>query len=140
MVEAARIELASREPSTRNTTSVVYDLIFISFNSHRPDLNDTSSLLSLNHPEQDESDSLFYITPTISLQAKAHCRRAAIKLLTPIRYRWQLMFFPVFYEYKEPRLAFLASVFPVDTYRPHLLYFNSLSASLGSRLYRFPNL
>ena len=130
LVEAARIELASREPSTRNTTSVAYAFIFISFNSHRQDLNDTSSLISLNHLERNNSDSPFYITPTISLQAKTYCRRAAIKLLTPIRYRWQLMFFPVFYEDKEPRLAFFTSVFPVDTYRPHLLYFNSLSASL----------
>jgi hypothetical protein len=107
MVEAARIELASREPSTRNTTSVVYDFIFISFNSHRLDLNDISSLVSLNHQEQDDSDSLFCITPTISLQTKAYCRRAAIKLLTPIRYRWQLMFFQVFYECKELDSHFL---------------------------------
>jgi len=52
MVEAARIELASREPLTRNPTSVSYVLFFASFNSHRQDLNDTISLFSLYQSEQ----------------------------------------------------------------------------------------
>jgi len=39
LVEAARLELASKDISVKTTTSVVYDFFLALFTSHRQDVN-----------------------------------------------------------------------------------------------------